>query len=379
MPTRYISKFLASVAVALVSAALPCQDGSAQPQINSVTHKGSDDGTGSRPLGIGVIVPLTGVAAEYGTAIVNGINLAREEKPEKFQRCAFSIEDSAYKNTEALAAFSKLQSTGASVVYVFGGPMAEALAPVAERGKLPLIVDGIDPRVVAGRQFVVRYANTRRELGGAIARSLVKRGVKRAGIVVADNQYLASIEQGFAESSQGLFEVEVVARVLPEDSDLRYLAPKVRSRKFDAVGLLLFGHQAVSLAKNLHMPGAHLFSGGFVAGSTVMKDAQGALDGVIYPQNTVQEDFVRSYTKRFGNDHQIKFGAEGYDVATLLADHVCPHAEQGRLQGETVMQILAAVPPRRGAQGETVFKTTPEGDRYFSAPVVSLVTVWAPG
>jgi branched-chain amino acid transport system substrate-binding protein len=358
---------LALMAVLLVPAHLRADPIPATPASTAVVT------ASAAPFKVGVIVPLSGGVAEYGTAIVNGINLAREQQPEKLGACEFAIEDSAYKNTQAVGAFMKFQSSGIDLVYVFGGPMGEALSPLAESRKLPLIIDHIDGQAVAGRKFVVRYASSNRELGAALVRSLVKRGIKRAGMVVTDNQYLNSLERGFIESVQGKFEVEVVARVPPDEVDLRYLTPKLRAGKFDAVGLFLFAPQATSVAKNLHIQGVTLFSGDLIGSRSAMQEARGSLDGVIFPNNVVQEDFVQKYSQRFGNDAQIKFGAEGHDVAILLAEQLCSRARQGRLPPETVMQLLTSAPPQRGAQGETVFKTTPEGDRYFAAPVVSLI------
>lgn len=334
-------------------------------------------GLSAEPFKVGVIVPLSGPVAEYGTAIVNGITLAKQEHPESLSACDFSIEDSAYKTTQALSVFNKFQARDrVGLVYVFGGPMGEALAPVAEGRKTPLIIDHIDGRVVAGKSFVVRYANSKFELGGSLTSSLKKRGVKRVGIVIVDNQYLDALLAGFIEESRGSIEVETIARVTPDEVDLRHLTPKVRATKFDALGVFLFPAQASSLAKNLHLPGTILFGGDFLASPVPLDDAQGALDGVLFPNNLVEQRFAESYQKRFGNQAHIKFAAEGYDVAMMLAELVCPRATQNPLKAapaDEVMRLLASAPSRHGAQGETVFKTTSDGDRYFSAPVVTMV------
>jgi hypothetical protein len=47
--------------------------------------------------------------------------------------------------------------------------------------------------------------------------------------------------------------------------------------------------------------------------------------------------------------------------------------EKTPLKGEDVMSLLSNVPARTGAQGETVFRVSPDGDRYFAAPVVSII------
>lgn len=71
----------------------------------------------AEPFKVGVIVPLSGPLAEYGMAIVNGITLAKEQYPEKLKSRDFSIEDSAYKTTQALAAFNKFHVSGEWVLY----------------------------------------------------------------------------------------------------------------------------------------------------------------------------------------------------------------------------------------------------------------------
>lgn len=204
----------------------------------------------AEPFRAGVIVPLSGPVAEYGTAISNGIALAQETRPEVFSKCEFTVEDSAYKTTQALSALQKLQTTNkVNLVYVFGGPMGEALAPLAESKRMPLIIES----------------------------------------------------------------------------------------------------------------------------PTALVDANGALEGALYPNNIIDEEFRRRYLERFRNEAQIKFGAEGYDVAMMLGEQFCSRPRQEWQTPEGVMNLLIAVPKRHGAQGETEFKVSADGDRYFSAPVVTKV------
>lgn len=323
---------------------------------------------------VGVIIPLSGPVAEYGTAISNGITLATEVRQALFSTCEFTVEDSAYKTTQALSAFQKFQSTTkVNVVYVFGGPMGEALAPVAESKRVPLIIDHIDGNAVIGKKYSVRYANSKRELARVLVNSLEQRHVKRVGIVAVDNQYIDALLQGLTEEATGKITVETIARVTPDNADLRYIAPKVRAAKVDAIGLFLFPSQASSLAKNLHKPGAILFGSDFLESPTTLVDSNGALEGALYPNNIIDEEFRRQYLKRFGSEAQIKFGAEGYDVAMMLAENLCSQPYSEWRTPEQVMRRIISVPKWRGAQGETEFRMTADGDRYFSAPVVTKV------
>jgi ABC-type branched-subunit amino acid transport system substrate-binding protein len=328
----------------------------------------------SEPFRTGVIVPLTGPIAEYGTAISNGITLARETRPEAFSSCEFIIEDSAYKTTQAIGAFQKLQTIGkVNIVYAFGGPMGEALAPVAESRKTPLIIDHIDGSAVIGKKYSFRYANSKCELGRALVTSLRKRKAKKVGIVVTDNQYVEALLEGFRAEAAGNFEVISLARITPDEVDLRALAPKVRAADVDAIGLFLFPVQAASLARNLHKPGVILFGSDFLESPTTMVSADGALEGAFYPNNIIDLEFQSRYLSRFKNEAQIKFAAEGYDVAMLIAESLCMKPQSEWSSPDAVMHLLTSVPKRRGAQGETEFKKTADGDRFFSAPVITKV------
>jgi ABC-type branched-subunit amino acid transport system substrate-binding protein len=203
--------------------------------------------------------------------------------------------------------------------------------------------------------------------------SLLKRQVRKVGVVAVDNQYIDALMDGFAREAEGRIVIETIARVTPDDGDLRHLAPKVRAAKVDAIGLFLFPAQASSLAKNLHMPKALLFGSDFLESPTTILNSNGALEGALYPNNVLDEAFQQRYIARFGNDAQIKFAAEGYDVATMIAESLCARSPSERQTPENVMSLLVKVPKRRGAQGETEFRESASGDRYFSAPVVTKV------
>ena len=49
----------------------------------------SFQGAFAEPVKVGAILPLTGPVAEYGQAIVNSINFAREDHPELFENLTF--------------------------------------------------------------------------------------------------------------------------------------------------------------------------------------------------------------------------------------------------------------------------------------------------
>jgi len=109
----------------------------------------------TKKFDVGVLVPLSGPVAEYGVAIKNGIQMATSKNPNHFLNCNFIFEDTEYKSSTTISAFKKVVEVNqVSLVYVFGGPMGEVLAPIAESKKLPLLTDTIDPKVSIGRKYV---------------------------------------------------------------------------------------------------------------------------------------------------------------------------------------------------------------------------------
>ena len=126
----------------------------------------------SEKFKVGVIAPLSGPLAEYGLAAKNGIEMAKNKNPENFKNIEFIYEDSQWVPKMALSAFDKLRSVDkVSIVLNWGNPTTEALAPVAELSKTPLIGMTLDPKVGKGKKYVVRSTNASDEFSKLLALS----------------------------------------------------------------------------------------------------------------------------------------------------------------------------------------------------------------
>ena len=219
----------------------------------------------AEPFKVGVIVPLTGPLAEYGVAIKNGIELAKKQK--NISNCKFVYEDSIYQPSKAISAFQKLTSDQQmGLIYAFGGPIGEALTAVAEQRKFPFITDSIDPKVSEGRKYSLRYGSTGLELGGSLALHLNKLGAKKVVIISTENQYINQLIQGFEKKSAGLFELKNIAKINPDETDLRAIATKVLNEKFDSLGIFLLPGQISTFSRLVadRLPkGVFIFGGDF--------------------------------------------------------------------------------------------------------------------
>ena len=73
------------------------------------------------PFTVGMILTLSGGAAEYGAATRSGVEMARRDKPELFSGMRWVYEDSRYDSNAAVSAFRRLTAGGGvDLVYVFG-------------------------------------------------------------------------------------------------------------------------------------------------------------------------------------------------------------------------------------------------------------------
>ena len=330
----------------------------------------ADPAVSSGPFKVGVILPLTGPVAEYGKAVQNGMALASEESAEISRNCSFVVEDSQYDPKTAVGLFRKLTTVDkASVIYNWGGPTSDALAPLADPNDVALFVWSADPRVSEGRSRVIRFSNSGMDYGGTIAAYLMKRGYKKIGIVKTNNQYIDAILSGVTSSAPSLH-VETIDAFQPGDQDFRSTVSKLRAHRYDVLGVFLLSGQVSQFVKQLRAQSVDtpLFGADFLESMTEVQQSNGGLVGAVFANNEVSEKFRDRYTARFGNELQINHAANGYDFANFLCRQL-----GAELKGKSSIQISERVAEERtvvGEQGTGVFTKSQQGDKYFKFPVV---------
>lgn len=321
---------------------------------------------------VGVVVPLTGGAAEYGVAFRNGIEMARRDGVAGVDDLHWIFEDSKYDTKLAVAGFRKVASMdGALLTYVFGGPMSEALAPLAESERRALIVSINEPKVAVGKRFVIRFSNPAHDYGAVLAGWFVKRGIRRVAVVKAENQYLNCMLDGLTRSLPSGISLDVVDSFQTEESDFKSTISKLRRQKsFDAVGVYLLPGQVSLFFRQLRQQNVAIpaFGTDFFESTSEIIQAAGAMHGAVFPNNTVSEEFRREYRREHGNDSQITWAGYGYELAALLGKALS--AKKPVPAAEILMADLRSVPVRQGVMGPVSFEASADGDSFFRFPVV---------
>ncbi len=112
---------------------------------------------------VGAVMPLTGDAASYGTAVREGIELACEEINSRGGINGTPIkvvyEDSQANPKQGVSAFQKLVSVNQTEVVVgaVASSVTLAIAPIAERSEVVLISPASSsPKITTAGEFIFR-------------------------------------------------------------------------------------------------------------------------------------------------------------------------------------------------------------------------------
>ena len=322
---------------------------------------------------VGVILPLTGGAADYGESVRNSIELAREDRKDVLSKVDFLYEDAAYDPKQAVSAFHKLTRVDkVDLIYVWGVAYCKAVAPLAEASRVPFIGQCIDPTIARDRSYVIRFMNYTDQYLLATTRYLHSKGHLRLAVVVTENPYLeemlAALERNLLDGQT----VSVIDRLPPSEMDFRSVISRIRRSNADAVGVFLSIGQIAAFYRQLREQQLTLstFGTNFFESLTEIQAAGGALDGAIFANNEVGQSFVRRYKERFGRITQIGFGALAYEFVSSLGT-VIESLPPAQISGNAILKGFAQLPKQAGtAAGPYEFRSDPIVGRYFEFPIV---------
>jgi len=339
--------------------------------LNAQNISSDESNRGNSKFKIGLILPLSGILQEYGQAARHGIDMAIKDRPELFTHIDLVYEDSQWDAAKAVAAFNKLRNfDDVNLIYSWGNPTTEALAPVALRQKFPLIAMSSDGRVSAHNPFVIRTINTAELLAKPLAAHLTAQGHKRMGIVVFSNSYVEGLYQGLLKYLPATTVLELVERVDATQQDFRATILKVRQAKYDALGVFLVSGQVSSFYKQLSASGLKLktFGPDFLDSQNEVQASGEGIEDAVFSTTDITPKFQQAYLDAYKNDSQIAFAGNMYDTISAVAESFqgASHA----LSSEEVLARLGAIGRRSGVCGEYRLSEYPEQGKFLEFPVV---------
>ena len=318
-------------------------------------------------------IPLTGPVAEYGTALLNGFELAKRDLGTQLAGIELDYQDHRFDNRAAVALVNQLPwGRNASLVYMWGYGMCQAASPVAQSRQFPMIAVSGEEGMNKGRDFVLRFSYRTQELAQKLAGYIRSKHYKRIGILEVQIAYMQGILDGLKAELRDGETIEIVDSFKPGDADFRLSIAKLKARQYDVVGALLVTGQVGEYFKQANelQFRADTFGASPFESLSEIRKAAGAMNGAVFPAVDVTEDFRGRYLKTYGNEVQLGWAANAYDFLHLIA------ANKGSLQGKTgtaLLSALAGISSFHGAEGEIRYRDDEHGRRFVFPLVVKKI------
>ena len=316
-------------------------------------------------LRVGVIIPLSGPAKQYGDAVQRGLQMAAEDRPGSGIELLY--EDDALSAPKTVTALHKLTAQDrVDAIITIGSTPSGAAAPIAESSQTPLIAWASDPKVALGRSYVIRSYVSGQEEGRRAAAEAARRGYSRTVELLGQNDYALSFREGFDAELIG--RQAVLADDFPPDAmDFRSFLVKARAKNPDSAMLCLGPGQNALAAKQAQELGLELSYAGCetLHSRDEIAKAGAALEGAFFATVGVSDDFRERYRRRWGNEDVISGAAIHYDVYSLLAD-------ASRKPPRSALDLVRALlnsGRRSGAAGEHEIVTR-DGDQMMEIKLV---------
>ncbi len=323
---------------------------------------------------IGLVLPLTGTAADYGIAIQNSINLAIKDRPELFTNITWVYEDATFDTKTAVTALNQMVDyQKVDLVVTWGVAFCQALSPIAESKKIPLIGICLDPNVARDKQFVIRFKNKMDEIMQVQSKYLSDQGKNRIGVLLAEHPYLEEVNSALERNLHPGQTLEVIDRLPNGEADFRTRLIKITKNqsKFDVIGVFLFVGQISTFYRqaknyNFSLPtfGTDLFES-----LSEIKASQGMMEGVHFASINIKPKFIDYYKSIYKNESQLAFGAPAYELALTIGELF--NQANPKPMGREIIKSFSKVTSREGvASGPYKYVNDSEAGQYFQFPVV---------
>ncbi len=328
---------------------------------------GGDKGGEKKVIKIGMVGPLTGDYATYGTSVKNGVQIAIDEVNAKGGVQGYTLEllaeDSKGDSTEAANAVQKLidqNKVTAIVGAVLSGETATA-APIAQdAGVLMITASATAPGIADTGDFIFRNVITDDVQSAQMAEYAVTTlGLKKLAVLYANNDYGVALKDNFTQKAKSLnAQVSAVESFLDGDEDFRAQLTKIGK---DIDGLYIGGYytEASKIAQQARRQGieAQIFGADGFYSEKLVELGGDAVEGAYFTAGFYSGDeseavkaFVKTYKDAYKSEPDM-FAANAYDSMKIVAKAL---EQSGNDRGK-LKDAMAAIKDYPGITGNTSF------------------------
>lgn len=318
---------------------------------------------------IGVSLPLTGDLAEYGSAVQNGISLARGKFPSKLSNVEFLYEDNRYEARASVDALKKLQTNSIDILFSWGEVPINATARIVENRKIPTLVYSLDSSNTLGSSYITRISNDAKSLTAPLADVLHSRGYKKIGIVKMEDSYINACIDGLKANLTEDQKIEIISTILPGEVDMKIHALQAVKSDVEIVGVYLYPGQISSFYKALssYLYKKPTFGTDIFESKTEISLSGPAINNAIYPNFKLPDYFYKEYTDSFKNDAEISYAYNAYAWAVITAYIV--NAGDKKLTAKELVSAYRAISSKE-TDLNFKYKETEDGDHFYEFPIV---------
>lgn len=276
---------------------------------------------------IGIIVPLTGPAANHGKDLMDGFNMAFDERSRYIDTSKYEIkliiQDSQSSPQGGVNALQNIININSPVVVI--GPVASsvmlAMIPIAEQNKVPLFSPAASsPKITNSGKYIYRMSLLAPEQAELLSEYAIKNGISKMGILYINdetgNSYMKAFEDKFTSKGGAIVIKESYDK---KGIDFRTQIIKLKGAGIDGVfipgvprttGLIL--KQAKELGLDI------VFLGNYgTEGADLLTAAQGAAEGFVYASIPINIRFKEKFKLHYNKDVTIG-AALGYDALNIV-------------------------------------------------------------
>ncbi len=293
---------------------------------------------------IGVLLPLTGDFASYGAVVRKGVESV------KLPDIEWVFEDEACDPARTITGFKKLTSFD-KLQFIIGpccGSPQKAVAPLLIDKEILVLLPNAAPesvfRTSGQRMYSAQYSLETE--GNFMAQAMNRRGLKRVALVMNDNDFSRTLEDGFRKGFSGSI---VFTEHAPgfDVQQMKSIALKLKGINFDSLfipdaGPLLLGF--LSEMKKIGIPRRATFSVYAAQMPDVLTAEKDAVEGLLYsyPEVPGGEDAFAYFPALAASTmaKAVSDCAGKYECVAKKFSEELPFSYNGTLKGKIVLKSV---------------------------------------
>lgn len=265
---------------------------------------------------IGLALPLTGNLAFLGEPSRKAAELALKDAGNTKYQYELVFEDQQFNPKIAATAASKLVNVDKVLAIInFGSGTGNAVAPIAEAGKVSHFSLASDPTIAKGEYNFIHWTPPFKE-GQLLASEIIKRGYKRVSIIDTNHPGTMAVADAAREALSGS-NVQIVSDDLTNmgEKDFRTLINKVKLTRPDIIVLEMFSPEIEIFTRQMRELG--MTTPVTSVETFEWSDAPELFEGSWFISDAVTPGFTEKYKAAYGTEP--KPGASyTYDLVSFL-------------------------------------------------------------